>query len=230
MAFKALCVKLRKAPFVISTVCKHRAFILQILRAYFSFQQTDIGSLLCPREQLQGTCYWLYPKAFSFDCPYPTFIFLICARTKQVDCIDDPKIRLEEKLLLFPLFRLNTILVKNLETLVSISPSPMLIWVSQWSECFKIRVAQHWGGRRHISGGKTVWSRNLMIVPENSRETVSVSTICDEYCGNVYDTCLSHNYKHCFQVCFSKYATVTKCENVNTNTINPLLTSPSALK
>ena len=76
----------------------------------------------------------------------------------------------------------STILVKNLETLVSISPSPMLIWVSQWSQCFKIRVAQHWGGRRHISGGKTVWSRNLMIVPENSRETVSVSTICDEYC------------------------------------------------
>ena len=76
-----------------------------------------------------------------------------------------------------------TILVKNLETLVSISPSPMLIWVSQWSQCFKIRVAQHWGGRRHISGGKTVWSRNLMIFPENSRETVSVSTICDEYCS-----------------------------------------------
>ena len=23
--------------------------------------------------------------------------------------------------------------------------------------------------------------------------------------------CLSHNYKHCFQVCFLKYATVTKC-------------------
>ena len=87
---------------------------------------------------------------------HPRFIFLIYARTKQVDCIDDPKIRLEEKLLLFPLFRLNTVLVKNLETLVSISPSPMLIWVSQWSECFKIRVAQHWGGRRHISGGKTV--------------------------------------------------------------------------
>ena len=67
-----------------------------------------------------------------------------------------------------------TILVKNLETLVSISPSPMLIWVSQWSQCFKICVAQHWGGRRHISGGKTVWSINLMIFPENSRETVSV--------------------------------------------------------
>ena len=78
-----------------------------------------------------------------------------------------------------------TILVKNLETLVSISPSPMLIWVSQWSQCFKIRVAQHWGGRRHISGGKTLWSRNCMIFPENSRETVSVSTICDEYCSSM---------------------------------------------
>ena len=59
----------------------------------------------------------------------------------------------------------------------------MLIWVSQWSQCFKICVAQHWGGRRHISGGKTVWSINLMIFPENSRETVSVSMICDEYCN-----------------------------------------------
>ena len=28
---------------------------------------------------------------------------------------------------------------------------------------------------------------------------------------NVYNTYLSHNYKHCFQVCFLKYATVTKC-------------------
>ena len=101
-------------------------------------------------------------------------------RTKQVDSIDDPKIRREQKQLLFPLFRLNTILIKNL---VSISPSPMLIWVSQWSQCFKIRVAQHWGGRRHISGGETVWSINLVIFPENSRETVSVSMIYDEYCS-----------------------------------------------
>ena len=37
-----------------------------------------------------------------------------------------------------------TILVKNLETLVSVSPFQMLIWVSQWSLYFKIRVAQHW--------------------------------------------------------------------------------------
>ena len=49
-----------------------------------------------------------------------------------------------------------TILVKNLETLVAVSPSPMLIWVSQWSQYFKKRVAEHWGGRRHISVGKTV--------------------------------------------------------------------------
>ena len=48
-----------------------------------------------------------------------------------------------------------TILVKNLETLVSVSPFQMLIWVSQWSLYFKIRVAQHWGGRRHISGAET---------------------------------------------------------------------------
>ena len=37
-----------------------------------------------------------------------------------------------------------TILVKNLETLVSVSHSP----------CFKTPVAQYWGGRRHISGRK----------------------------------------------------------------------------
>ena len=66
---------------------------------------------------------------------------------------------------------------------MSISPSPMLIWVSQWSQCFKIRVAQHWGGRRHISGGETVWSTTFRIFPENLREKVSVSTICDEYCS-----------------------------------------------
>ena len=29
--------------------------------------------------------------------------------------------------------------------------------------------------------------------------------------GNVYITDLEHNYKHCFQVRFSKYATLTKC-------------------
>ena len=29
--------------------------------------------------------------------------------------------------------------------------------------------------------------------------------------GNVYNTYLSHNYKHYFQVYFSKYVTITKC-------------------
>ena len=27
----------------------------------------------------------------------------------------------------------------------------MLIWVLQWPQCFKIRVAQYWGGRGHIT-------------------------------------------------------------------------------
>ena len=55
------------------------------------------------------------------------FFFLICTRTKQVYSIDGPKFRLELKQLLFPLFRLDTTLVKNLETLVCVSPFPMLI-------------------------------------------------------------------------------------------------------
>ena len=48
-------MKLLKALFGMSTVCKHRVFIyiLQILRAYFSFPQTDIGLLLCSWEQLE---------------------------------------------------------------------------------------------------------------------------------------------------------------------------------
>ena len=32
-----------------------------------------------------------------------------------------------------------------------VSTSPMLIWVLQWSQCSKKHVAQHWGGRGHIS-------------------------------------------------------------------------------
>ena len=39
------------------------------------------------------------------------------------------------------------VLVKNLETFVCVSPSSMLIWVLQSSQCSKIRVAQHWGRR-----------------------------------------------------------------------------------
>ena len=37
--------------------------------------------------------------------------------------------------------------------------------------------------RAHYSENKSVRSKNLKNFPENSRETVSVSTICDEYCG-----------------------------------------------
>ena len=35
----------------------------------------------------------------------------------------------------------SAIFVKNLETLVCVSPFPVLIWVLQWSQSFKIRVA-----------------------------------------------------------------------------------------
>ena len=38
-------------------------------------------------------------------------------------------------------------------------------------------------GIRDTSVRKTVWRVNLRIFPENSRETVSVSTICDVYCS-----------------------------------------------
>ena len=79
-----------------------------------------------------------------------------------------------------------TILVKNLETLVCVSPSPMLIWVLQVSQCSKIGIAQHWGRRgAHLSEGK-VWRVNVRNFQKiNSRETVSVSMICDEYCSYV---------------------------------------------
>ena len=110
------------------------------------------------------------------------FCFLICTRKKQVYSINGPKFRLEVKLLLFPLFRLNTILVTNLETLVCVFASPMLIWALQRSQCFKIRVAQHWGGRGYITVRTKVSGVILKSFQENSREAVSVSTICDEYC------------------------------------------------
>ena len=54
-----------------------------------------------------------------------------------------------------------TILVKNLETLVCIFPSPMLIWALQRSQCFKIRVAQHLGRERaYYSENKFVRSKS----------------------------------------------------------------------
>ena len=77
--------------------------------------------------------------------------FFICTRTKHVYSINGPKFGLEVKQLLFPLFRPNTILVKNLETLACVFPFPMLIWVLQQFQCFKIHVAQHWRGRGHIT-------------------------------------------------------------------------------
>ena len=73
-----------------------------------------------------------------------------------------------------------TILVKNLETLVCISSSPLLTWVLQSSQCSRIRVAQRWGRRgAHLSKCKKFFEKI------NSRETVSTSTICDEYCSYV---------------------------------------------
>ena len=87
--------------------------------------------------------------------------FFICTRTKHVYSINGPKFGLEVKQLLFPLFRPNTILVKNLETLACVFPFPMLIWVLQQFQCFKIHVAQHWRGRGHITVRTKVWAVNL---------------------------------------------------------------------
>ena len=109
--------------------------------------------------------------------------FFICTRTKHVYSINGPKFGLEVKQLLFPLFRPNTILVKNLETLACVFPFPMLIWVLQRFQCFKIHVAQHWGGRGHITVRTKVWAVNLRNFLKNSREVVSVSTIFDEDCS-----------------------------------------------
>ena len=82
-----------------------------------------------------------------------------------------------------------TILVTNLGTLVCVSPSPMLIWVLQSSQYSKIHVAQHWGRRwALLSENKCVKSeckKTLRKLRENSRETVSVSTICNKYCRNI---------------------------------------------
>ena len=59
----------------------------------------------------------------------------------------------------------------------------MLISVLQSSQCFKIRVAQHWGRRgAHSSENKGMKSKCKKF-GENSREAASVSTICDECCS-----------------------------------------------
>ena len=92
-----------------------------------------------------------------------------------------------------------TILVKNLETLVCIFPSPMLIWALQRSQCFKIRVAQHWVGRGHITVRTNLWGVNLNNFLENSRQAVSVSRIFDEDCGVSIDRgpLLLHHNSYC---------------------------------
>ena len=71
-----------------------------------------------------------------------------------------------------------TILVKNLETLPQC-----------WFGITVLSVLQNTRGstlgreRAHYSENKSVRSKNLENFPENSRETVSGSTICDEYCS-----------------------------------------------
>ena len=86
-----------------------------------------------------------------------------------------------------------TILVTNLETLVCVSPSPVLIWVLQLSQC-----CQHWGRRwaLFLSENKCVKSECKKF-KRKFKETVSVSTICDEYCRNIgvlCDTFMSMKY------------------------------------
>ena len=68
-----------------------------------------------------------------------------------------------------------TILVTNLETLVWLSPSPMLIWVLQSSQCSKICMAQHWGRRgAHLSENEGVRSE-CKKSGETSRQMAPVS-------------------------------------------------------
>ena len=60
-------------------------------------------------------------------------------------------------------------------------PQCWFVYCRQHLEYAKIRVAQHWGRRGHISARTKVQGVNVRNFPENSSETVSVSTICDEY-------------------------------------------------
>ena len=79
-----------------------------------------------------------------------------------------------------------TILVTNLGTLVCVSPSPMLTWVLQSSQYSKMRILE---GDGHFWVRTNVWRVNVRNLRENSLETVSVSTICDEYCRNIGVLC-----------------------------------------
>ena len=72
------------------------------------------------------------------------------------------------------------ILVKNLETLVCVSPSPMLIWVLQSRSQSAPKDA--WLNIGEGEGHKRtkVQRVNVRNFRENSTQTVSVSTICDD--------------------------------------------------
>ena len=47
---------------------------------------------------------------------------------------------------------------------------PMLNWVLQWSQYFKIRVAQHWGGRGHITVRTKVWGVKISRIFQKIQE------------------------------------------------------------
>ena len=75
------------------------------------------------------------------------------------------------------------ILVKNLVTLVCVSPSQC--W---FGYCSRLSASKYaWlnirEGEGHIWVRTKVWSVSVRNFGESSRETVCVSTICDEYCG-----------------------------------------------
>ena len=61
---------------------------------------------------------------------------------------------------------------KSWNTCVCVFPPPVLIWALQRCQCFKIRVAQHWGGRGHITVRTHLWGVNLKNFLENSRRAV----------------------------------------------------------
>ena len=96
-----------------------------------------------------------------------------------------------------------TILVTNLETLVCVSPSPMSRWRrSEFGNYSRLSAPKYtWlnirEGDGHFWVRTNVWRVNVRNLRENSRETVSVSTICDEYCSNIgvlCDTFMSMKY------------------------------------
>ena len=86
-----------------------------------------------------------------------------------------------------------TILVTNLETLVCLSPFPMLIWVLQSSQCSKLHLAQHWGRRWHFWVRTNVWRVNVRNLRKNSLETVSfqrfVTSIVETFVFCVIHSC-----------------------------------------